>query len=536
MKRHCSRTLPAVVAAALVFTACGGDDDVASDDGDPIDAATEQPDDSGLRAPTPIEIAAGGGGDRAAADSAAAEGATTDMMIAPVPWVTEYVVGEGMPALPTDDTGYVYDGGTDVTTEQVAQLAAAVGVTGEPVRTDDGDNVVWRVGPDDGSAPSLWVYDDAQLSWNYNSAWADTEPRTSCVVAFDSDGNEIGECPEPEPPVGVPSGEEAEQRARDLLAAIGVDSASLEFETFADEWFASVTATDTTDPRSGFRAWNIGFGAEGVMQYAGGALATPEAVGPYPLVDLDTALARLTDGSGGYGGYGGPAVDTAVAIAEPAPVDVPEGDVAGGESGEAIPVEPLPVESMPVESLPAADPEPVVVTLVDVRADLWWAWDVDGSVWLLPAYRFIDSEGGSTTVPAVTDEFMIRVEPPVVIDEPLPSPEPLPVETAPPVDIIDTIPPAEPTSPSDTSPILEDPKSPPASLPTESIPVVPTDDVQRLVGLSLEDFTAELAAMKLVVRVVVLDGEPQAGTTDLRADRVNVAVENGIVVSIESIG
>ena len=31
--------------------------------------------------------------------------------------------------------------------------------------------------------------------------------------------------------------------------------------------------------------------------------------------------------------------------------------------------------------------------LVDVQADVWWAWDVDGSVWLLPAYRFIGDDG-----------------------------------------------------------------------------------------------------------------------------------------------
>ena len=48
-----------------------------------------------------------------------------------------------------------------------------------------------------------------------------------------------------------------------------------------------------------------------------------------------------------------------------------------------------------------------VATLVDVRADFWWAWDADGSVWLLPAYTFTDTEERTHTVPAVTDEYLV---------------------------------------------------------------------------------------------------------------------------------
>ena len=48
-----------------------------------------------------------------------------------------------------------------------------------------------------------------------------------------------------------------------------------------------------------------------------------------------------------------------------------------GARGEPAPVEPVPVEPMPVEPMP--DGEPVVITLVDVQPDLWWAWDADGA-------------------------------------------------------------------------------------------------------------------------------------------------------------
>ncbi len=428
MNRHSFRIVPAAVAAALVFAACGADE-IATDD--PTETSNEQGDE--LRAPVPIEIASAGGGsgDRLGAN-AATEDATLgalDTMIAPAPWITEYVVGDGMPALPAEHTGFVFDAANEVTIEQVRQLADVFGVLGEPLRTDDGYSVVWRVGPDDGTAPSLWMSDDAQQSWNYNEAWSEAVAVEGCAVAVDSEGNETGNCPESEPPVGVPTSEQAEQRTQEMLTALGVDLKGVEFESFADQWSAAVNVSDTFDSRGSLRSWHFGFGADGILQYAGGTLATPQPVGPYPLVDLDTAVARLNAGS--YW-FGGPAVSgPGIAVEEVVSVDVAEADVAGTDAEPADPalVDPVPVD--PVEPVPGSEPEIVVVTLVDVEADLWWAWDVDGSAWLLPAYRFIDVDGGWHTVPAVTDEFMIQVDPPDVIGDPLPLPEPMPVETTP---------------------------------------------------------------------------------------------------------
>ena len=52
-------------------------------------------------------------------------------MIAPYQ-ITNFVAGDALPALPTNDTGWVFQSGATVTAEQVAQLATALGVTGEP--------------------------------------------------------------------------------------------------------------------------------------------------------------------------------------------------------------------------------------------------------------------------------------------------------------------------------------------------------------------------------------------------------------------
>jgi hypothetical protein len=544
MKRHPSRWAPAV-AAVLILAACGADDGASSPVGAPTDASDSSagPGDDDLRAPTPIEVVSGssGGGVATADAESAVAGDVPASELRMTHWVAEYVIGDGMPALPTNDVGYVFDTSTPVTEAQVESIADALGVAGDVVKTDEGFGVSWRVGPDDGSGPSVWVYEDAQQSWNYNAAWGDAVYDEPCAVSIDADGNETSDCPEPTPPVGVPSGDEAEQRVREMLAALGVDPADLRFETYADEWFVSIDVSDRTDDHPATRSWHFGFGAEGVLQYASGTLAPMQAVGPYPLVDIDTAIARLDEGF--FGGFGRDLAiaepDIAVAVEaapEPEPTDevAPTETVAEDTGGieeppadEAPPATPAVDEPMPTEPMPPLEPlEPVVVTLVDVQPDLWWAWDADGTVWLLPAYRFIDSDGGWHTAPAVTDGFLIWAEPSELVD-------PIPVE-----------------GDGGTGEGVE-PVAPPESLPTDTVPAetvpgetgVPIDgdpvDVEpfeALVGLSVEEFTAEAKGLGFETRVVMQDGEPLAVTMDFRTDRVNVAVDGDVVVAVESIG
>jgi hypothetical protein len=234
--RHRTRLVPVALAGALVLGACGADDDPGVADGDTVPPAA----DGDLRAPVAVRTAGGssGGGAPAAAEMADSRMAT-DMMMPYL--ITNFVVGDGMPALPTNDTGYLFEIGQAVTAEQVAALAGPLGVAGDPVRVDDGYSTYWRVGPDDGSAPSLYVYEDAQLSWNYSAAWSDTAVFGGCAepgvaepgIAVDpvegeaapppdtADRMMVDECAQPEPPSGVPTAADAEARTRALLEGDG---------------------------------------------------------------------------------------------------------------------------------------------------------------------------------------------------------------------------------------------------------------------------------------------------------------------------
>ena len=434
-----SRSVPVLVAMLVALTACGSDDAQRS--------ADTLPEASGLRPPTPIDLAEPGSPvDAGRVPGAAAESSTaaTDSMtmLAPV----ELVLGD-VGELPATTTGYVFPAGATVSAETVAALAAVLGVEGEPVPGSTENGMAWQVGPTDGTTPSLTVGADATLSWWYSAAWGEPVDVPACMptTTIPSTPNgapaTIEPCPAPEPPAGVPTAAEAEERARQLLAELGVDLDAVQFDAYADEWFASVEVTQVLDGVRPPKVWGFGFGPEGVLQSANGRLASPEPVGPYPLLDLDAAFTRLQEQqAGGWFARDMLAID-AVPAPEATTVTVAPSTAAVPAPALAIPAPTMvapavPPTSYPLEIAPPETMPAVVVTLVDVEADLWWVTDIDGSVWLLPAYRFIGDDGGWYTVPAVTDEYLIAVEPePVALPDPLPPLSPSTVPSDPPTSV-----------------------------------------------------------------------------------------------------
>jgi hypothetical protein len=535
--------IPLSVCAVLMLAACGSDESVSS------------PTDPTLQAPVAVNVVSSGGdadGDAALGRSSLNESAVaTDMSTGLMPAFGGYVfeVGEGLPALPTDSTGYHYPAGVGVDATEVARIADALGVAGNPEAAAPDSGNQWRVGPEDGSAPALFVSSDSQISWYYSNAWATVEVAgcgvsgsvgapTEVVSSVDVEGtteatveanieNGVGadgqvptsaveadqrpaieECPTPEPPEGVPTADEAAALANELLTALGEDPAAFEFETFADEWSASVAAFPTVDGVRWPTSFSFVFGGQSALQWANGTLAEPVGTGPYPLVDLETAIARLEEQNGMWG-YGGGrdvlAVDAGAA-------DAAATDDVGQDRTPTSDVQTLPVPidgSTPPTPEPTPPiPEPVVITLVDVDADLWPVWDADNTVWLLPAYKFTDTEGTDFTVPAITDEYMIVVEPTI---------EPQPV-------------PAEPIDPVVVDPPTSDPATSGVSAPAD--PAV----LDEFVGVPLPEFEEVAKRYGFTTRVARQDGVDLAVTMDYSDSRVNVAVKDDIVTEILSFG
>jgi hypothetical protein len=390
----------------------------------------------------------------------------------------EYQIGEGLNALPTDSTGYRFgpaDGASVVTEDDVRRLATALGITEAPSQNPSPQvyDQVWTVGPMDGSAPSLTVVNDPQVTWYYSGAWAMTaqdgagSSPSSDGVAVDPRDPDAPDAPDemrewepPTPPEGILTADEARAEATRILTAMGQNVNNFELEVWADEWYASVTAWPQLAGRRSPMTWNFGFGEMGALQWAGGFFASAVATGPFPLIGLDEALVRLNDQYTGWG--------PAIGMPEPAVEEANRSD-----------------------SDPMPEPQKELAVLVKVEAELWWASDVDGAVWLLPAYRFIDSEGREHTVAAVTDEFLM-IEPQVGIAEPLPAPD------------IDVVGPGS----EEEAAIMEE---------------LFNWASKELVGMDL-DAAIELAATKdAELRVANRDGKEQMLTMDYRFNRINIS-------------
>jgi hypothetical protein len=520
------------------------------------------------------------------------EAATADRMMMPMQDVT-YVVDGDIAELAATGAAWSFPGGAEPDLARIAEIARLLGVAGEvrALPADQGGG--WMVGAADYTTATLTVSADGMLSWWYNPApqVVSTVSSVVCeqsVAAPASDGTEeitatdattdiaadvpaetvMPECAMPEPPANVPDEAAARQAAQQLFADMGYAADQLEYDVYADEWGANVTATLLLDGQRSPISTSVGFGADAAITWASGSLATPVPAGDYPLVGVDAGLARLSDETGRWSGYwGGPAMmarsegsATAVpmpAVAAPAIADTIAADtvaadpattemattgtlatgtgVAGGGSSESLPEqvgEPVAIvppvcdgaagDCMP-EVMPL--PEPVTVHLTGATLGLTMVWAQDGTAWLLPAYVFNSTDGGEYTVIAVDDAFLDLPGPYPTETVPVGSP---PVTTAAPSATVDT---ANTVSVDVTTTV-------PAELapPNQTITVDPAVAAELLVGLTLDEATVVADGQGWSLRVSTLDGIPQVVTADSVPTRVNVSVVAGAIAGIDNIG
>lgn len=524
--RMISRRMALLASVAVLgLAACGapGDGPASSDGG-----------------PAVLQLVGGGSGTGAGSEAASMAPAGMDvagdrMMM---PAFIEYVYSGDAPDLTAPAGSWFFPAAAVASTEQVQRLAAAFGVSGdvEQVPADQGGG--WRVGSADWTGPSVQVVSDGMLSWWFNPGPGEASTAVGCAIAVDpavmdpavvdtvpgdtvatdavadtlpadSVPTDIGavappdvstvDCVEPAPPVNVPDAATAEAKARDLFSALGVEASSYEFETVADEWGVYVTGYLLLD---GVRTWqsvNVGFGAEGAITWAGGVLADPQRGDDYPRIGVEAAVARLNDQSSMW-------------MYPMARGDVGLAASSGGAADAAV-AAPMPLDTAPVDPVPV-DTTPIVVTLTDASPSLEMFWAADGTVWLLPGYRFATSDGGTVSVLAVPDEF---------IEQTAPTVDTVPVDTVP----VDTVP--VDTVPVDTTPV--------ETVPVEATGPLTLDEAATLVvGLPEADALAAAEAAGVVLRVLRIDGVDQAATDDFRVERYNVAVDGGVVTAVLSNG
>ena len=214
--------------------------------------------------------------------------------------------------------------------------------------------------------------------------------------------------------------------------------------------------------------------ALGRVDYASGWLAEATPTGPYPLIDLDEAIERLEAQWGSW----------SVAVPYVGDLD-PDTPTASPEARESEPIEVTEFE----------------VELVSVSADLWSSWAADGSMWMLPAYRFEGADGGVYTIAAITDEYLVQIDPWAMPDPGQPVVDP---------------------------PFIEDP--------FDGLGLEDVSDA--LVGLTLSE-AEELIyenGWSWILRAVRVDGEDLPTTADYQPNRVNIATESGEIVDVLSFG
>ena len=289
--------------------------------------------------------------------------------------------------IPGTAPGYRLDSaGVDV--EALArQLAGAFVVPGEPVQQDYG----WMVGSNDGTGPSIWIGDDATVSWSYSdpsqdpwSCGAVIEPQPA--PAEGSSAGSPGAVPEAcDPEVPPLSERDAVREARKILATLGVsdqevDGIDIEWESGSDNYSTWVTAWQRVDGQRTQLSWSFTFAGESVA-WANGFAAGLEQVPAYAIVGARTAVTRSSDPR--FAAFG------------PTPLD----------GGIAVPLaearDNATVSSEGTTTVPQGDPRRVQVwwdpmTATDADLSLAQYWQPDGALLILPAYRVTTADDRGT--------------------------------------------------------------------------------------------------------------------------------------------
>ncbi|NNN31570.1 PT domain-containing protein [Streptomyces sp. S3(2020)] len=192
----------------------------------------------------------------------------------------------------------VYRASGEVTKDDVARLAKALGVDGTPVL----EGKAWKVGGQEAAGPSLQVNQQAPGAWTFHRYAPGTDACESETVCAS----------DPAAPAGDPVSEEAAKKAAaPVLKAVGQDDAKVD----ASQVMGAQRVVNADPVVGGLptHGWTTGVtvNAQGEVVGGNGQLKTPAKSDTYPVVSAGEALdllnaAPATDHRMGIGGCATP--------------------------------------------------------------------------------------------------------------------------------------------------------------------------------------------------------------------------------------
>ena len=405
---------------------------------------------------------------RSASDSVGApESSNSNSKIMAPNYSVKYVVEGELADLGTEASSW--RARTDVVASDAAlkKIATALGVKSAEVQTSEGD---------------------PYLSWYYSGAVSSEASSPPSVGMRDSDADTTAPdrtVVSPPVPENVPTKEEAQSIIQKMMAKMGVDVDDANIEINGDEYGVWATAWKTFDGMRSPMSWNIGLGANGAVTYAQGNFLKFTRGANYPVVSTTEAVKRLGDSRySGWFGYG--AVSSKEVLAQD--------------------MTPIPAQEDVVQT----------IRLTKVSASLTPVIASDATLWLLPSYEYLTSEGYTVSALALDDKYI----------------EQTPTSTVPDSDVDVTVPGAgsgsSGSSIGGTPPVdggvVEPVPTPQTILPTEK-------DAKALVGLNEDEAVKIIEGNGWTYRIGSRDGEQFMLTEDYSTSRLTLGIEKSIVVT-----
>lgn len=321
---------------------------------------------------------------------------------------TVFHAGAGLSTSGSEAEAFGLDPAGIWSAETARRVADTLGVSGEPRN----DSFAWRVGPDDGSGPSVSLYPDGYGGFDFGDPAHDpwscgifpgkAEPGTAGEGGTEEGAGDEGteilpapECPTGTPAAAPPAGD-AVAALRDLMTRLGVDPAGFELEaseTYEGDPWRYVTAWQVVDGQRTGLSWSASVSASG-LAHLYGFLAETISLGQYAVVSEAEAVERLGDPRfGASGGVIAQAAETRLAE---------EGDTASSN------MMPAPNPTVPPTPTPGAQIAwPVTdVTITSARLGVAQQYMPDGAVLMLPAYELQDADGNTWSVLAVAEDVL----------------------------------------------------------------------------------------------------------------------------------